>query len=206
MNDLPDGKKTKSTAYTGASLEEEARRLIREQSPNCDPVEKLAQLELHERLHAAYEGGHLRKCSLSFYLNTMAKKRRKLLHFMGSSVAKSEWDDPSIDVPSLPIGLTMIPKGWQVLADKGFTPTSRCFPHFNVVLTPTWLVGTGSKRVKNGRYDSRQVSGDRPKCKLRYSCEVAFARVILEETLSDVIRFDVFYGDKEAQTSMPAQF
>eukprot|EP00542_Grammatophora_oceanica_P013396 CAMPEP_0194041458 /NCGR_PEP_ID=MMETSP0009_2-20130614/13364_1 /TAXON_ID=210454 /ORGANISM="Grammatophora oceanica, Strain CCMP 410" /LENGTH=119 /DNA_ID=CAMNT_0038684975 /DNA_START=103 /DNA_END=462 /DNA_ORIENTATION=- len=116
-------------------------------------------------------------------------------------VAKHEWDDPSIDLP-WPVhcqfdSATTIPnKGWKVLADKGFTPTSRCFPFFNVVLVPSWLVGMGSKRVKNGRYNCRQVSGDR----------LRFALVIFEETLSDVIRFDVFYGDKEAQTSMPAQF
>ena len=69
----------------GDQLREEAKRLIREQNPTCKPIEKLAQLEMHERLHCQYESGTLRKCMLSFYLHVMATKRRKLLHDMRSN-------------------------------------------------------------------------------------------------------------------------
>ena len=55
-------------------LEEEAKRLIREQNPSCNPIEKLAQLEMHERLHCQYENGAISKCILSFYLHVMTVK------------------------------------------------------------------------------------------------------------------------------------
>jgi hypothetical protein len=163
--------------------------MIREQSPNTDPVEKLEQLECHERLHIAYSEERLSKCTLSFYLYQMTKKRRKLLHHMGSAMANDGWNDESTPLPRLAIGLTMIPKGWHVLADKGFTPTSRVFPYMNWVLTPQRIAG----RKEAGKRKHRgEIRNDRAKCKLRYTCEVAFARVTLEECLRDVVPYELF--------------
>ena len=105
-------------------------------------------------------------------------------------MAKEEWNDPSVPLPpeeGLAVGLTMIPKGWKVLADKGFTLVSRHFPHFNLLETPTRMTGR-----KNGRLGSSEVKGDRVKCKLRCSCEVYFARVTAEELLKDVIEYGNF--------------
>ena len=72
----------------------------------------------------------------------MAAKRRKLLHYMGSKMAKDCWDDASVDLPKeYPVGLSVIPKGWRILAKRGFTFISRSFPNFNEIDTPTRLGG-----------------------------------------------------------------
>jgi hypothetical protein len=183
---LMKDKNIKSTVYTAKSLQDEARKMIREQSPNCCPIEKLAQLEYQERLHLAFEKGDLSRCILSFYLDHYTKKRRKLLHHMGSHMSEDDWDDPLTPMPPLPIGLTMIPKGWKVLADKGFVGTSRMYPNMNEVSTPIRPTG---RKESGGRYHSAEVKGNRGKCKLRYTCEVVFARVTLEEILRDVIPY-----------------
>ena len=118
-----------------------------------------------------YESGKLKKCALSYYIHVMMKKRRKLLHYMGSNMAVGEWNDPEVVLPEpgLPVGLTMIPNGWHILVDKGFTFISRHFQHFNLMDTPAWL-----GEQKHGRYESYKVKRDRKKCKLCYTCEVYF--------------------------------
>jgi hypothetical protein len=80
----------------------------------------------------------------------------------------------------------MIPKGWKVLADKGFVGTSRMYPNMNEVSTPIRPTG---RKESGGHYHSAEVKGNRGKCKLRYTCEVVFARVTLEEILRDVIPY-----------------
>ena len=154
-----EGGKMKSAKIRTASyLEKEAKRMNRKQSPTCNPIEKFAQLELHERLHVQYESGKLKKCALSYYIHVMTKKRRKLLHYIGSDMAVDKWNDPEISLPErgLSVGLTMIPNGWCILADKRFAFVSRHFPHFNPIDTPTWLGGR-----KHGHYESYEVKRDR---------------------------------------------
>jgi len=185
-----DGGKIKSkTIRSAESLENEAKKMIREQSPTCDPVEKLAQYEMHERLHIEFENGNLEKCCLSFYLRSTTKKRRKLLYYMGSKMANDTWNDPDIVLPEdgLPVGLSMIPKKWRILADKGFTYVTRHFPNFNAIDTPARL----GKR-KYGRYSEEEGKSNKKKCKLRYTCEVYFARVTEEEVLKDRISYHNF--------------
>ena len=108
-----EGKIKSATVRSGDQLEEEAKRFIQEQSSTSDPVEKLAQYEMHKRLDALYKDGKLKHNTLSFY-QTMRKKRRKWLHYMSSSMADDSWDDSSVQLPevSLAVGLTMIPKDW----------------------------------------------------------------------------------------------
>ena len=109
-----EGKIKSATIRSGDQLEEEAKKFIREQSPTCNPIEKLAQYEMHERLDALYEDGKLKHNTLSFYLMAMRKKRRKWLHYMGSSMAEDSWNDPIVELPEvgLAVGLIMIPKNW----------------------------------------------------------------------------------------------
>ena len=77
------------------------------------------------------------------------------------------------------------PKGWVMLSDRGFANTMNLYPNWNAQLTPTFL---------NGRlqFGAGEVSKDRDICKLRYTCEVAFARVVEEAGLRDVIPFHFF--------------
>ena len=56
-NQTKGGKIKSEQIILDNQLEEEAKRLIREQNPSCNPIEKLAQLEMHERLHCQYESG-----------------------------------------------------------------------------------------------------------------------------------------------------
>lgn len=206
------GKIKSATVRTSESLEEEARRFIREQSPTCKPAEKLAQMEMHERLHCEFEKGNIGRCSLSFYLKFMTPKRRKLLHYMGSTMAEESWNDPNVELPEkFPVGLTMIPKGWRVLADKGFTYVTRHFPNLNAIDTPARL----GKR-KFGRYSEEEVKKSKKKCKLRYTCEVFFRRVTEEEVLRDRIPYRNFailphaqawahaYGNLKKPLALPA--
>ena len=185
-NQTKGGKIKSDQIILDKQLEEEAKRLICEQNPSCNPIEKLAQLKMHERLHCQYESGAISKCMLSFYLHVMTVKRRKLLHYMGGAMARENWNDPSVELPKkgYPVGLAMIPNGWRILADKGFTFVSRFFPNLNVIDTPTRLGGR-----KNGRYDHGEVLRDRKICKLCYTCETYFARVVAEEVLKDVISY-----------------
>ena len=184
-----EGQIKSATVRSGDQLEEEAKKFIREQSPTCDPVEKLAQYEMHERLGALYRDGKLKHNTLSFYLEAMRKKRRKWLHYMCSSMADDSWDDPSVELPEvgLAVGLTMIPKDWRVLADKGFTYVTRHFPNFNAIDTPPRL----GKR-KYGRYSSAEGKSSKSIIKLRYTCEVVFRRVTEEEVLRDRISYHNF--------------
>mmetsp|Transcript_32432 Transcript_32432/g.69058 ORF Transcript_32432/g.69058 Transcript_32432/m.69058 type:complete len:144 (+) Transcript_32432:78-509(+) len=103
-------------------------------------------------------------------------------------MAKDSWNDRNIMLPdNLPVGLTMIPRKWRVLADKGFTYVTRHFPNFNAIDTPSRL----GKR-KYGRYSEEEVKRSKKKCKLRYTCEVFFARVTEEEVLKDRISYRNF--------------
>jgi hypothetical protein len=72
------------------------------------------------------------------------------------------------------------PPGWDMLSDRGFAGTARLYPNFNAQLTPSFL-------MSRNQFTAAEVSADRDICKLRYTCEVDFARVVLEQGLQDVI-------------------
>ena len=73
-----------------------------------------------------------------------------------------------------------MPAGLENLSDRGFSGTARYYPNFNAQITPRFLSG-------RKQFSAEEVSSDRRICKLRYTCEVAFSRVVLEAGLQDVI-------------------
>jgi hypothetical protein len=72
-----------------------------------------------------------------------------------------------------------------MLSDRGFAGTARLYPNFNPQLTPRFLMG-------RKQFSADEVNNDRRICKLRYTCEVAFARVVMEQGLTDVIPFGLW--------------
>lgn len=81
--------------------------------------------------------------------------------------------------------LDKCPAGYAMLSDRGFAGTARLYPNFNAQLTPRFLMG----RLQ---FSADEVNSDRAICKLRYTCEVAFARVVMEQGLYDVIPFGLW--------------
>ena len=76
--------------------------------------------------------------------------------------------------------LQKIPRGHAILADRGFYGTSHYHPNYNAQLTPSFLAG-------RDRFTAEEVQADYEICKLRYTCEVVFARVTRESALRDVV-------------------
>lgn len=81
--------------------------------------------------------------------------------------------------------LKKCPAGWVMLSDRGFQNTAHLYPNFNAQLTPSFLAG----RLQ---FDKEEVSKDYEICKLRYTCEVDFSRVVEEAGLRDVIPYHFF--------------
>jgi hypothetical protein len=81
--------------------------------------------------------------------------------------------------------LRKCPPGYSMLSDRGFAGTARLYPNFNPQLTPRFLMG-------RKQFSADEVNNDRRICKLRYTCEVAFARVVMEQGLTDVIPFGLW--------------
>ena len=81
--------------------------------------------------------------------------------------------------------LKKCPRGWFMLSDRGFFDTARFYPNMNHQKTPKFLSG-------RDQFTAGEVSVDRRICKLRYTCEVAFARVTKTRGLRDVISNDFF--------------
>jgi len=79
--------------------------------------------------------------------------------------------------------LEKCPYGMTMLSDRGFAGTARLYPNFNAQLTPKFL-------MKRLQFSAAEVSDDRRICKLRYTCEVIFARVVEEAGLRDVINYN----------------
>lgn len=76
--------------------------------------------------------------------------------------------------------LRKCPPGWRMLSDRGFSDTARYYPNFNTQLTPKFLRG-------RRQFTAGEVLADLRICKLRYTCEVAFSRVVQEASLRDTI-------------------
>ena len=73
-----------------------------------------------------------------------------------------------------------IPPGHEVLADRGFDTCARHYPNYNFHRCPTRLAG-------RKQFIESEVKSDYQICRLRYTCEVVFARVKSERGLKDVI-------------------
>ena len=78
-----------------------------------------------------------------------------------------------------------LPAGWSLLADRGFWKTARFYPKCNPQLTPKFL----KRRLQ---FTEEEVCIDMVLCKLRYTCEVGFARVTTIKGLRDRIAFPFF--------------
>jgi hypothetical protein len=81
--------------------------------------------------------------------------------------------------------LAKCPRGWVMLADRGFHGTAHYYPNFNAQLTPCFL-------SKRSQFDTEDVMRDYEICRLRYTCEVAFSRLNAQECTRDVIPFKYF--------------
>ncbi|EJK54476.1 hypothetical protein THAOC_25893, partial [Thalassiosira oceanica] len=127
-----------------------------ESGVNSSGLEKAAQLEVHQRLHLAYQAEKLKKTSLAYFLLFTAKDRLRLLKWLGSSLAPASLPMPSErDLPVLPLGLAKIPPEFCVLGDKGFHKTTRLNPNLNLSKTP-WKLS--DEKVKDFRRDTRAVA------------------------------------------------
>jgi hypothetical protein len=92
---------------------------------NSSPLEKLAQLEVHERLHRAYESKLLKKTALAYFLTAVEGDRHKILKWMGSSLAPADVPMPAEeDLPKIWLRLAKIPPDYDGLGDKGFVKAS----------------------------------------------------------------------------------
>jgi len=85
--------------------------------------------------------------------------------------------------------LAKIPVGWSCLADRGFAGTARYYPHCIQQLTPKFKAG----RLQ---FSVSEIKVDMDICKLRYTCEVAFARVTTIKGLKDRIPY-WFFNDMD---------
>ena len=82
--------------------------------------------------------------------------------------------------------LKKCPALMKMLSDRGFAGTAHYYPHFNAQLTPKFLAG-------RPQFTAGEVLSDYEICKLRYTCEVCFARVVEEAALKDVIPYAYFW-------------
>ena len=76
--------------------------------------------------------------------------------------------------------LSKCPPGWDMLVDRGFAGTALFYPNLNAQRSPSFLDGRTN-------FSEAEVKADYEICRLRYVCEVAFARVTNETCLQDVI-------------------
>ena len=83
--------------------------------------------------------------------------------------------------------LSKIPPGHEVLADRGFDTCARHYPNYNFHRCPTRLAG-------RKQFKEPEVKSDYQICRLRYTCEVVFARVKSEKGLKVVIP-QHFFGE-----------
>ena len=93
-----------------------------------------------------------------------------------------------------------------MLSDRGFANTAHYYPNTNAQLTPAFFEG-------RDRFSAGEVKSDYEICRLRYTCEVAFARVTVEASLKDVIPYSYFptldsmnhWGHAQANLYKPLQ-
>ncbi|EJK63993.1 hypothetical protein THAOC_15319 [Thalassiosira oceanica] len=145
-----------------------------ESGVNSSGLEKAAQLEVHQRLHLAYEAEKLKKTSLAYFLLFTKKDRLRLLKWLGSSLAPASLPMPSErDLPVLPLGLAKIPPEFCVLGDKGFHKTTRLNPNLNLSKTP-WKLS--DEKVKDFRRGQDMITDDRATSDTRAVAENNYER------------------------------
>jgi hypothetical protein len=167
--------------------------------PDRNGKAKLEQLQMLQLLHEAYEKKLLKKCLLSMYLKLTEHHRidviRKLELFRDGKLDKP---------PEIPRRLAKLPACFKVLADRGFDGESLSYPHFNVVITPTFM-GKNDDGSSRKQIDFSELERDRNICELRYTCEVVFSRVTTEEMVSGVIPYSALAHIEHAHCWAHAQ-
>jgi hypothetical protein len=161
-------------------LEEQGQNWLKGGVNGCGK-EKLAQLEVHERLHRAYQGKRLKKTALAHFLLHAKDDRHKLLKWMGSSLAPEGIPKPSEEeLPDIWLRLAKIPPGWRVLGDKGFEKATRLNPRLNKVRTP-WKLS--NSEVKDYRRSAEMIAEDQETSFTRAPAENNYERYRNEDIL-----------------------
>ena len=179
--------KKKAGIYTTKD-HDELEQTVLKSGPNKCAESKLIQLGRLTRLHREYRNGNLESCLLSDYLVVSYKLRKDMVAVLRGRAVKGldgvvlsgEPYDKRLKELRLPLRLGKFPKGWAILADRGFANDATRYPNMNVQMTPSFLSG-------REQFTFAELSADMVKCKLRYISETNFARVTDENLLTDVI-------------------
>ena len=154
---------------------------------NSSGAEKLAQYEVHERLHQMYENGTMKKTVLAYHLKFAADDRHKLLKWMGSSLAPQNVPEPTLEeLPKIPLRLAKIPHQYDELGDKGFHNTTRMNPNMNTTRTPYKL---SSDEVVDYRRSEEMIAKDRETSYTRVPAEDNFERYRNDLILKDRVPY-----------------
>ena len=184
MKEAAASKGKMAPLLTAENLKDQNQRAL-EGGVNSSGVEKLAQLELHERLHRSHELKKMKKTSLSYYLLCSVGDRHKLLKWMGSNLAPADMPCPrKDDLPDIWLRLAKIPPKYCVLGDKGFDKMTRSNPRLNHVRTP-WKLSN----VKDYRRSAAMIEGDRATSDTRTLAEGGFARYKMEDVLKATVPY-----------------
>ena len=151
---------------------------------NSSGIEKLCQLEVHERLHRAYQEKKMTKTILSYYLLETEVYRHTVLKWLGSDLAPDNIPMPSEDeLPDIWLRLAKIPEEYDVLGDKGFWKTERYYPNFS---TP-WKLS--DKKVQKYRRSDGMIVSDRETSDTRVVVEDDYERYRNEDILKGSVPF-----------------
>lgn len=179
--------KRKARVFTTLDHDNLEKTVLRS-GPNQSPESKLVQLRRLQRLDVEYRNGNLEGCLLSEYLEVTKKLRKDMIAVLRGRPLKG-LDGEILDMTAhnarlvelrLPLRLGKFPRGWAILADRGFANDATRYPNMNVQMTPSFLSG-------RDQFTYSELSADMVKCKLRYISETNFARVTDENLLTDVI-------------------
>lgn len=163
-------------------------KIVLRSGPNQSPESKLIQLRRLQRLEVEYRNGNLEGCLLSEYLEVTKKLRKDMVAVLrgrplkgidGEVLSMTDYNARLVEL-RLPLRLGKFPRGWAILADRGFANDATRYPNMNVQMTPSFLSG-------RDQFTYSELSSDMVKCKLRYISETNFARVTDENLLTDVI-------------------
>lgn len=181
-----DSEKKLLEDHTSVQGRNDLIRKFAAKSPQNDPEEFLQQLELHERLHRAYESETLSKTCLSMYLKITSTERQQYLQWLGSNLVEPRSLDIS-DLPRLPLRLNKIPGDVDGCGDKGFYASHNDYPNCNAVHTPDLM-----SNLPVYQYHENAVGSKRGLCKLRWTSESANTRIIQPDASKDVIEYRNF--------------
>ena len=106
-----------------------------------------------------------------------------ILSYMGSPMADT-WSREQRLLPIVWQRLAKIPGSISLLNDKGFAGTERYYPNLNRMKTPPVM---RARKVK--QYHQSELKPKADLCRLRYTCEVVFARVTEQDLFKDKIPY-----------------